>query len=70
MPVRWGRGITKSIMEDIYAISTADMPWAPNPGPQSDAYRCEADELFYGGQAGGGRRSSVSASLLRRIGIP
>jgi hypothetical protein len=35
--------------------ATADMPWVPNPGPQSDAYRCEADELFYGGQAGGGK---------------
>ena len=29
--------------------------WLPNPGPQTDAYYCEADELFYGGQAGGGK---------------
>lgn len=29
--------------------------WFPNPGPQTDAYFCEADELFYGGQAGGGK---------------
>lgn len=29
--------------------------WAPNSGPQTDAYRCAADELFYGGQAGGGK---------------
>jgi hypothetical protein len=44
--------------------ATADMPWVPNPGPQSAAYRCEADELFYGGQAGGGKEP-ISASGLR-----
>lgn len=33
----------------------AELPWVPNPGPQTDAYFCEADELFYGGQAGGGK---------------
>lgn len=27
----------------------------PNPGPQMDAALCEADELFYGGEAGGGK---------------
>ena len=27
----------------------------PNPGPQTDAYFTEADELFYGGAAGGGK---------------
>lgn len=29
--------------------------WFPNPGPQTEAYFCEADELFYGGEAGGGK---------------
>lgn len=29
--------------------------WYPNPGPQTAAYFSEADELFYGGQAGGGK---------------
>lgn len=29
--------------------------WNPNAGPQTDAYLCEADELFYGGAAGGGK---------------
>lgn len=29
--------------------------WAPQPGPQSDAYFSEADELLYGGAAGGGK---------------
>lgn len=29
--------------------------WVPNPGPQTAAVFSEADELFYGGQAGGGK---------------
>lgn len=48
--------------------------WQPNPGPQSDAYHSQADELFYGGQAGGGKTDLVvglsltehSRSLLLR----
>jgi hypothetical protein len=35
--------------------STSDMIWIPQPGPQTEAYFCEADELFFGGQAGGGK---------------
>ena len=33
----------------------AELPWLPLPGPQTEAYFCEADELFYGGSAGGGK---------------
>lgn len=33
----------------------ADRPWQPFPGPQTAALSTEADELFYGGQAGGGK---------------
>jgi hypothetical protein len=35
--------------------ATAHCAWSPNPGPQARAYTCAADELFYGGQAGGGK---------------
>lgn len=35
--------------------ATKGQVFVPNPGPQTDAYFCEADELFYGGQAGGGK---------------
>lgn len=31
-----------------------ELLWAPNPGPQTDAYFSDADILLYGGQAGGG----------------
>lgn len=35
--------------------ATKDYSWVPNPGPQTQAYFCTADELFYGGEAGGGK---------------
>ncbi|AXV15112.1 terminase [Neorhizobium sp. SOG26] len=50
--------------------------WLPNPGPQTEAYFSEADELFYGGGAGGGKSALLcgvavnehkNALLLRRI---
>jgi hypothetical protein len=34
---------------------TNGLPFEPISGPQKDAYFCEADELFYGGAAGGGK---------------
>jgi hypothetical protein len=40
---------------DHAVAATADMPWVPNPGPQTDAFFTLADETFYGGQAGGGK---------------
>lgn len=39
--------------------ATEDMPWVPNPGPQYDAYFSEADELFFGGGAGGGKTDLI-----------
>ena len=38
---------------------TAKYRWVPNPGPQTDAYLSEADELLYGGEAGGGKSDLV-----------
>lgn len=41
---------------DIRAAMARDRyTWLPNPGPQREAMLCKADELFYGGQAGGGK---------------
>lgn len=31
----------------------------PNPGPQTDAYFSEADELFFGGAGGGGKTALI-----------
>jgi len=35
--------------------ATKDYAWVPNPGPQTLAYFSPADEIFYGGEAGGGK---------------
>lgn len=37
------------------ARASLDKPWTPQPGPQADAFYSEADELLYGGAAGGGK---------------
>jgi hypothetical protein len=53
------------------------MVWVPNPGPQTAAYFCEADELLYGGEAGGGKSDLLiglainehkQSRILRRVG--
>ena len=54
---------TAALMEAVTA-ATADMVWLPQPGPQSDAYFTEADELFYGGQAGGGKSDLIMGLAL------
>jgi hypothetical protein len=41
----------------ILSSATGAFLWTPNNGPQAAAYACPADELFYGGQAGGGKTS-------------
>jgi len=40
--------------------------WAPNAGPQYDAYISEADILLYGGQAGGGKSGLIIGLALTR----
>lgn len=42
-------------VKKLAIAATANMKWVPLPGPQTMAYHCEADELLYGGQAGGGK---------------
>ena len=43
-------------LEELPAIKEQlKRKWIPNPGPQTTAYYSPADELFYGGEAGGGK---------------
>jgi hypothetical protein len=37
--------------------------WTPNDGPQTEAYYCTADELFYGGSAGGGKLLALDTPI-------
>lgn len=56
-----GKDFRNSIVE-----ATKDLVWVPNPGPQTMAYKCEADELFYGGSAGGGKTDLLVGLALTK----
>lgn len=43
------------IDQDRLELLDRSIMWTPQPGPQLDAFLSEADELFYGGAAGGGK---------------
>jgi len=49
---------------ELLRIIDASSRWAPLPGPQTDAWQSEADELFYGGAAGGGKTDFVCGLAL------
>jgi hypothetical protein len=51
-------------LEALALSATKSMCWVPNPGPQTDAYFSPADELFYGGQAGGGKSDLIVGLAL------
>lgn len=38
--------------------------WIPNAGPQTQAFESEADELFYGGEAGGGKTDLLIGTAI------
>lgn len=56
--------------------ATKQMIWVPNPGPQTEAYFSKADELYFGGEVGGGKTdlgiglaltAHKNSLILRRI---
>lgn len=46
-------------LKELTKAKTEGRRWFPNPGPQTEAYFSEADELFYGGAAGGGKTDLI-----------
>ena len=55
--------IEKEVLE-----STKEFVWFPNPGPQRKACDCLADELFYGGEAGGGKSDlEIGLALTKHL---
>ena len=47
--------IVSEAIRRVKGKKVAKTLWTPQPGAQYDGYICEADELFYGGSAGGGK---------------
>lgn len=54
----------RKAVEEMALSATKDLKWVPNAGPQTQAYFSEADELFYGGSAGGGK-----SALINGLGV-
>lgn len=52
------------LRQSTVADTIARHLWIPNPGPQTRAFYCEADELFYGGSAGGGKSDILMGLAL------
>jgi hypothetical protein len=49
----------RKALASLPAVRARVNQWQPNPGPQTLAYNSPADELFYGGQAGGGKSDLI-----------
>lgn len=53
-----------AVLQKVHEEFRKKQAWVPNPGPQTQAYFSDADELLFGGEAGGGKSDLlVGASL-------
>ena len=61
------RSLNPEERAELDRLLTAGTPlWLPQPGPQKEALESEADELFYGGAAGGGKTDLLIGAALSR----
>ena len=51
--------MTKSEIDLLALITNPTALWIPQMRAQIDAYLCEADEIYFGGQAGGGKTDLI-----------
>lgn len=42
--------------------------WRPNPGPQTELLRCPVEDIFYGGQRGGGKTDGLLGDFAAHAG--
>ncbi len=53
-------------LEKMAIEGTKHLKWVPNIGPQFNAYESKADQLLYGGQAGGGKTDILIGKATQR----
>lgn len=57
--------LTREERIELDRLLSEGMPiWMPQVGPQTEALKCEADIIFYGGQAGGGKTDLLIGAAL------
>jgi len=51
-------------LAEVDSVLASELPiWVPLPGPQTVAYESQADILYYGGSAGGGKALDITTPL-------
>lgn len=53
-------------LTELESLLGLDQPWVPFPGPQTAAVESQADELYFGGAAGGGKSFLLLGLALTR----
>ena len=64
LATEWLEGFVEQLDPNI---DNQDVLWTPQPGPQTMAFESEADELFYGGAAGGGKTDLMLGLVLSQL---
>jgi predicted phage terminase large subunit-like protein len=55
------------VKTEVFVPPGVAVAWAPNPGPQTEALQCEADELLYGGAAAGGKTDFLLVAAIEGV---
>lgn len=56
--------------DEMRYVPNDDLPFAPNPGRQTEFVRSDVDVVFYGGTAGSGKSAGIMQAVARLMHIP